>query len=461
MARQALSARGQRLRVIAAVPALAAIFLLGQGVLDRAGWRLDLTPERRYTLSDHAERVLDALQSDVRILGFLRSQDPRNLLIRDLLQQFARRSARIHVETVDVNRSPALAREYEVTSYGALVVESGARRRVVTSPREEILIAAILQVTRQERRTIGWVVGHGEGDLTSIDRHEGYSTARHVLEEEYYDVVPVSLIGGDVPVGVSALVVGGPAKDFLPEELAALERYLQRPGQLLVLLDPYQAPALAAFLERYHLRLGRDVVVDPEARLYGGEYLTMELAYDRGDHPILAPLTAAPLFSRTRSVEVLTAAGHDTVGGVFLKSGPESWATTDAHVTQTAVPAFVQGRDRRGPAGVGAEVAFLTPVLPGEEPRQGRIVAYGNAEFANNFFIEFLGNKDLFVNTVAWLVRDAEGVARRNPRQLPGVNQFFVSDEEGARLFWASAVALPGGFLLVGLTLAAYRRWRP
>jgi hypothetical protein len=47
--------------VIAAVPALIAIFLLGQGVLDRRAWRLDLTPERRYTLSDHAERILDAL----------------------------------------------------------------------------------------------------------------------------------------------------------------------------------------------------------------------------------------------------------------------------------------------------------------------------------------------------------------------------------------------------------------
>jgi len=461
MARPALTARGQRLRVIAAVPALVAIFLLGQGLLDRAGWRLDLTPERRYTLSDHAERVLDGLETDVRILGFLRNQDPRNLLIRDLLAQFSRRSAHVHVETVDVNRSPSLAREYEVASYGALVVESGARRRVVTSPREEILIAAILQVTRQERRTIGWVVGHGEGDLTSIDRHEGYSTARHVLEEEYYDVVPVSLIGADVPVGVSALVVGGPGKDFLPDELAALDRYLQRPGQLLVLLDPYQAPALAAFLERYHLRLGRDVVVDPDARLYGGEYLTMQLSFHRGDHPILAPLTAAPLFSRTRSVEVLTAAGRDTVGGVFLKSGAESWATTDTRVTQTAVPDFVQGRDRRGPMGVGAEVAFLTPVLPGEEPRQGRIVAYGNAEFANNFFIEFLGNKDLFVNSVAWLVRDAEGVARRNPRQLPGVNQFFVSDEDGEWLFWTSAVRLPGIFLVVGLAIAGYRRWRP
>jgi len=98
-------------------------------------------------------------------------------------------------------------------------------------------------------------------------------------------------------------------------------------------------------------------------------------------------------------------------------------------------------------------------VLPGEPPRQGRIVAYGNAQFANNFFIEFLGNKDLFANSVAWLVRDPEGLGRRAPRQLPGINQFFVSEEDGARLFWTSAVAMPAAFAMVGLALAAYRRW--
>jgi ABC-type uncharacterized transport system involved in gliding motility auxiliary subunit len=128
--------------VIAAVPALIAIFLLGQGVLDRRAWRLDLTPERRYSLSDHAERILTALDTDVKVLAFLRSQDPRNTLIRDLLRQFSLRSPHVKVEAVDVNRSPSLAREYDVESSGALVVESAgagassrARRRTSSSPR--------------------------------------------------------------------------------------------------------------------------------------------------------------------------------------------------------------------------------------------------------------------------------------------------------------------------------------
>ena len=135
MARQALSFRGQAVRVVLAIPALIAIFFLGQGLLDARSWRLDLTPERRYTLSEHARQVLGGLDRDVRVLAFLRSQDPRNPLIEDLLRQVRAVGPRLRVDTVDVNRSPALAREYDVDSYGALVVESEGRRRVFSNPR--------------------------------------------------------------------------------------------------------------------------------------------------------------------------------------------------------------------------------------------------------------------------------------------------------------------------------------
>jgi len=459
MARTSLSATSQRLRIALALPALAGIFGLGEAILDRRGLRLDLTPEQRYSLSDHGKKILDDLPSDVRILAFLRSQDPRNPAILDLLRRVEGRSGRIHVDVVDVNRSPALAREYGVDSYGALVVESDGRRRVFSNPREEVLMAALLQVTRQQRKTVGWVVGHGEGDLANIDRHRGFSTVRALLEQEYYEVRPVSLIGDEVPPETGVLVIAGPQKDFLPEELAAVERYLQRPGQALVMLDPLRAPELSAFLRRYYVGLPPDVVVDPAARLYGGEYLTMQLTVERGDHPILAPLDAPPLFSLTRSVEVLPGEPGAMMAVPFLKTSGESWATADTGVLRAGAATFVAGRDRPGPVTVGVEVAFRTLTPPGAPPEQGRLIAYGNSEFANNFFIEFLGNKDLLVNTVDWLAREPQAISHRPRRQELGVHQFYVSNEEGDRVFWATAVLEPMLFAAVGLALAARRRW--
>lgn len=456
MAGPALTARGQRLRIALAVPALVGIFLLGMAVLERAGWRADLTPEKRYSLSDHARKILDGLPADVRILAFLRSQDPRNPAILTLLREVAARSPRIEVQTVDVNKNPALARQYAVTSYGALVVESDGRRRAFSSPREELLMAAILQVTRQQRKTVGVVVGHGEGDFDSSERQRGFGTARALLEQEYYDVRPVWLAGNDVPPETSVLILAGPQKDYLPEELAALDRYLQRPGHALVMLDPMRAPALALFLRRYGVKLPPDVVIDPSGRLYGGEHLTMQVPVERGGHPILAPLDTPALFSLTRSIEPAGEPG--TSAAPFLRTSPESWATTDAGVLRTGTATFVPERDRRGPITVAMDAAFRVLTPPGAEPRHGRLVVFGNSEFANNFFIEYLGNKDLFVNTVAWLAQEPEAIASRPRRQELGIAQFFVSEEEGNAVFWGAAVAEPLAFAVIGVVLALRRR---
>ncbi|MFN8545749.1 MAG: Gldg family protein [Candidatus Binatia bacterium] len=458
MAGTALTAGSQRLRILLAIPALVGVFALGEMILDRRVVRFDLTPDARHTLSDHALRVLDGLTADVRVLAFLRSPDPRSLVIEDLLRQAQARTPHLTLQILDVNRSPALAREYGIDSYGAVVVESGGRRRVFSNPREDVLVAALLQVTRRERKVIGWVFGHGEGDLASTDRKRGFSTVRTLLEQEYYEIEPISLLGGDVPPDVTVLVIAGPHKDLLPEEIAALDHYLQRAGHVLALLAPRHAPALAGYLARYRLDLPPDVVIEPSRRLYGGEALTMQVTFTPGEHPILGPLSAPALFSLTRSIGVLP--GDDAVTEVvpFLRTSDESWATPDPAALEGRSLAFVADRDRRGPLVVGVEAAFRAEALPGAAPRQGRLIVYGNAEFADNFFIEFLGNKDLFVNTVDWLAYEHAVIGHRPYGQELGVGQFFVSDEDGRWMFWTTAVLEPGLFLAVGLVLAAWRR---
>jgi ABC-type uncharacterized transport system involved in gliding motility auxiliary subunit len=91
--------------------------------------------------------------------------------------------------------------------------------------------------------------------------------------------------------------------------------------------------------------------------------------------------------------------------------------------------------------------------------RRGRLVVFGDSDFANNFFIDYLGNKDLMLNTMAWVSEDEPAMTHRPERAIPGVNQFYVTDEQGDRIFWQTVVLQPALFLLVGVTLAAWRRW--
>src|SRR5438445_5334182 len=124
------------LLLLTAVVGLGGSLFMAQVILSHRTWRLDLTPEKRFTLSQHSRQILAGLDRDVQIIAFLRSDDERNVDIEDLLARVSNASPRVRYSVVDVNRNPAVARQYGVGNYGSVVVESEGRRKEFPNPRE-------------------------------------------------------------------------------------------------------------------------------------------------------------------------------------------------------------------------------------------------------------------------------------------------------------------------------------
>ena len=457
----ATAAWRQWLLLVVSTVGLGGTLFMAETVLSHYNWRLDLTPERRFTLSDHARKVLDTLDRDVQVVAFLRSDDPRNAEVEDLLTRVGNVSRHVRYSVVDVNRNPAVARQYGVDNYGSLVVESDGRRRDFANPREDLLMEAILQVTRPSRKVVYFVTGHGEDDPQNTDRQNGYSTAAAALRSEFYDVRRLSLLGAaPVPDDADVVIIAGPHADLLTAELLKLSAYVENGGHLLFLLDPQNLAGVAAFLARYGVRLDDSVVVDPENRLFAGDYLTMVMPGLSDRHPVSSGLKAPPLFSRARAVSFVGVPSGSPlrVQGIdLLHSAPTSWATSDLDVLRSGVTTFVDGRDHPGPVAVG--VSLLVHGDGGPSAATARFIVLGDSDFANNFFIDYLGDKDLLVNAVNWLAGEEALVGQRPQLRQPGVNQFFVSARQGRLAFILGTVVEPAAFLLIGLLIFLRRRW--
>jgi ABC-type uncharacterized transport system involved in gliding motility auxiliary subunit len=432
---------------------LAGSLVTAQLILARRGWRIDLTPDKRYQLSDYSRRILGELEDDVRVLAFLRSGDERNRDIEDLLSRVSLTSKRVRYQVVDVNRNPALAREYGVDVYGAVVVESQGRRREFPNPSEELLVAAIVQVTRPGNRRVYFLTGHGERDLSSPDDRYGFSSARAALMTERYEVGDLRLIEDrEIPADAATLIIAGPRSNLLTGEMLRLDTYLQNGGSLLVLLDPGNAPGLVALLRRYGVVVSDEVVLDPENRLFAGDYLTMLVPGRSPAHPITSALQAPVLMSQVRTVNFETSQ-IALAGVVLLETAPESWSTPDLSVMQTGMGDYVGGRDTRGPVPVGVSVLLRSPGGPA-----GRLVVLGDADFAGNSLVGYLGNRDLLLNAVNWLAGEETLMGTRRPKEQPGVNQFFVSARQGRMAFWLGTVVEPAVVLLIGVVVLLRRR---
>jgi ABC-type uncharacterized transport system involved in gliding motility auxiliary subunit len=435
------------------------LLIVIQAILNRHNRRIDLTPSKKFTLSTRTQQVFRDLNQEVRAIAFIDSDRPENFFVEDLLDRLVALSPHFSYKAVEINRNPALAREYQATQYGTLVFEANGQRRGTLLQNGEIgVVTALLQVTRTEPRTIYFLTGHGEGDITNQNPQEGYSKLNGVLANEFYHAEPLSLgANGTVPQEAAAVVVINPKAPFLPFEISALDAYVQRGGALFVLLDTNSTPSINPLLEQYGFRLPPLVAVDPAKRLYAGEIITYRVTPTSRPHQMIVSVNAPPIFSKARVVAVHTNADNGVLAKPVLSTSDQGWATDEQYLDKSGSATFVASRDVPGPILIASEIA-LRKQEAGEEVVGGRIVVFGDADFANNILIDQGGNKDLLVNAINWLAEDIGQIGARPETQKTGVNQFFMSEEQGRKILILSTVVMPTLVASVGLALFLWRR---
>lgn len=435
---------------------LLSLLILVQAILTSRNYRIDLTPQKKFTFSPRATQVVTSLKHDVKALAFINSDRPENFFVEDTFVRMQQLSRHFSYQIIEINRNPALAREYNANQYGTLVFESGSRRKgTLLNTGENGVIAALLQVTRSGEKGIYFLAGHGEGDLSNANPQEGYSKLRGALADELYYAKPLSLATiGAVPDDASVVVLLNPRASLLEFETTALDAYVQRGGALLVLLDTTSTPSLVPFLEKYSVRLPPLVAVDPAKRLYAGEVITFRVSATSRPHQMISSVNAPPIVSLSRVVEVREDPSKHVLARPILATSSEGFATAEQNIGKNGLAQFVEDRDIRGPVPLAGEVIVRTG------DKLGRIVVVGDVDFANNALIEQGGNKDLLVNAINWLAEDIEQMAARPETQRTNVNQLFLSAEQGSQVFWISTVTLPSTFLLIGIGIFLWRRQR-
>ncbi|MGH7961865.1 MAG: GldG family protein [Candidatus Binatia bacterium] len=427
-----------------------------QVILEQHNRRLDLTPQKKFTLSPRTENVVSKLKRDVQLTAFINSDRPENFFIEDLLGRMAALSPHFRYSVIDINRNPAIARQYDATQYGTLIFEGNQQKRTLVSAGESAMVSALLQVTRVKGdKIIYFLTGHGEGDLTNASPEEGYGKLRGALADEFYSDKLLSLAQtGAVPEDAAVVVILGPKTEFSTSELSALDAYVQRGGELFVLLDPKAPSSLVTFLETYGVHAMPLVAVDPSQRLYAGEMISFRASATADPHPMITSVKARPIFSLARVVEVRPDSAKGITARPILATSGAGWATAQENINNEGTTEFVKERDVIGPVPIAGEVTLQK----GET--RGRIVVFGDADLANNFLIEHGGNKDLFVNAINWLAEDIEQIGTRTPIQKPGPNQLFLSEEQGRLAAFLTTVLMPGSLVIVGVGIFFWQKQR-
>jgi ABC-type uncharacterized transport system involved in gliding motility auxiliary subunit len=465
------------------------ILVLINYIFSKYHHRFDFTEAKVHSLSDQSVTVLKNLQNEVRIKSFFLEGNYQRNTMQYLMDNYTYHTSKIKHEFIDPDKNPGLVKRYEVTEDGTSIFESGDKDSRITSTSEEDITNAIIKISREKKKTIYFLEGHGEGSIEDLEDN-GFSQAKTELEKLAYDVKKLSLALPDTfPNDVDLLIIPGPQKDLFPDEMETIRNFLHKGGRVFFMIDPQTAPGLRPFLAEFGVKLEDDVIVDTVSRLMGGDYF-MPVVSEYEYHDITSKFRYATFFPFTRSVDIAEEMPEGISGNVLAKTSQNSWS--ERQLTEQQVT-FDEEKDKAGPIPIAvvatieykegepeegtaeesqAQLETRTEVeeedpqeeieegeeeSPEEEPKpEGRMAVFGDSEFVSNRYYYTSGNGNFFLNTAAWLTEEADLISIQPKTASPKTIQLTPS--QGRMIFFVSLVILPLAVLITGITIWARRR---
>jgi ABC-type uncharacterized transport system involved in gliding motility auxiliary subunit len=439
----------------------------------RYSTRFDVSEAGVHTLSPQTQEILDGLEQDVHVTAFF--TEAESPPIRDLLDRYAFASDRFDLRFVDPNAAPALVEELGLSTEDLasgvvrLALDSGESTQVVAEFSEPAVTNALRKLVKSTGKTIYFLTGHNEreiearpdADTTYAAGADTFGRAAEALRNETYRVEKLLLATRpDVPEDAAALIVAGPTRPLLPAEIAAIQRYVEGGGALFVAIDPRAQTNLYDLLQGWGIVLGDDVIVDRALAVFGQATTPLAGEYD-AEHPITSQLREPTLFPLVRSVELDAAADADFT--ILAKTGRDSWAERDLDVWRESGRAEFGPNDLAGPVPIAVagspRIARSEEEGAADDASPGRLVVFGDSDFATNEYIDALRNRDLFVNSINWLAGDVEQITiRPNVSRASSVQ---MSQDDVRRIQYLSLFVLPEAIAIFGVVMWWQRRRAP
>ncbi|MCZ7686441.1 MAG: GldG family protein [Sandaracinaceae bacterium] len=363
--------------------AIAAVILVLANVVGYFWFtRVDLTPNRLFTLSDGSRRLVSDLEDELRITVYYTSGLPapwpgHERQVRDLLGEYESAGSRVTLRWVDpdTEEEKTEARDAGVVEqilgggdtrsativrgFVGIVIEYVGEHQTINFPAPtteglEYEVSSRVQQLVREPLPVGLVSGHGSPSL-----EQGLASLRGALPS--YELRSVSL-DEEIPQELRALLIVDPTEPFTATELQRINQYVMRGGSLgvfggvvnLSLQGGMGGPSatlvdtqLNDLLEPWGVELGQGMVADancvriPMRTQFGFPALVpfppiprIGFDDDAQDHPVSFRVPSAPFFF---TAPITTGDRFHELDGVILgrSSAEASWLLTGSNIGLT------------------------------------------------------------------------------------------------------------------------------
>lgn len=238
-----------------------AIIILANILSTRYFFRIDLTEDQRYSLSDATINILENLEEPVTVTSYFSEnlppdvekvrQDFKDLLIEysnnsngDVVYEFINpnedqetemKAQQSGISPIMINVRDKDQLKQQKAYLGALVQMGDSKEPIPFiqpgAAMEYSLSTAIKKLSVSDKPVLGLLQGHGEPSLSALQQ---LNTQLNIM----YDVKPITLSDtSGIPAECNSLVVIAPTDSMIQRDFNFLDEFVNRGGRLLVALN--------------------------------------------------------------------------------------------------------------------------------------------------------------------------------------------------------------------------------
>lgn len=439
--------RSSRLHTVLSVLLICITLAVGW-LSQRVTLGVDLTANARNSLSDTSESVLRAIKTPVEIIAVIGPDQQQRDAISTLVSRLQDIKPDVQLQFINPETDPAAARVLNATTGGELILRTAGRERRLKNLSERSITSSLRHLNREEDRTIAFLTGHDERSPTRISNQD-WSTVASRLDAIGLVSRELSLVSEPyIDDTIDLLVIAAPRRKYFPGEVASLDSYLNRGGNLLWLSEGSSNSASGPGLQLLADTLGVDtlpgVVIDTNSQALAADSPDFVLLDRFPTHPVTQTLVSPVLLPQAAALAVTPLAGQTTLP--LLQTPTSSWTETG---TLSGAISFDENTvEVAGPLLLG--VTIERQLAQGTQ----RVAVIGDADFGSSQFIDNGGNQNFIEALMLWLTGEFNALEFGTQSAIDST--LTLSNNSIVLL---SAVYLAGLPLLL-LSTAILVRWR-
>jgi gliding-associated putative ABC transporter substrate-binding component GldG len=477
---------------------VAAILVLINILAGRFFFRIDLTEDKRYTLSDATKNILNELADPVTITAYFSEGLPPNIdqtriEFKDMLSEYATRSrGKILYEFINPNKDQMIEQEamqngiqpvvinvrekdqsVQKKAYLGAVLKYGEKTEIIPfiqpgSAMEYSLSSAIKKLSVAEKKLVGFIQGHGEPGISAMQQA---NQALSVLNE----VEGVNLTDSTYLARYETLVLIAPGDSVPDRHLNMLDDYLAQGGNIVVAINRVEGnlqqstgneitTGIETWLSNKNITVNKNFIVDANCgsvnvvQQQGAFSFQSQVSFPY--LPIFTNFADHPVTSGLETVIMQFASSVEYTGDTTLKFTPLV-LSSEKSGTQSA-PLYFNIQKRWTDNDFPLQNIVAAGVLEGKivGSSDSKLIVIGDGDFAVNGQGQQAqqlapDNVNLLVNAVDWLSDDT-GLIELRTRGV--TSRILDQIEDGKKNFlkWLN-VLLPALLIIAYGILRAQR----